>query len=344
MDKGITIALQSRNPNVLTAIKRKNLDDGKLSAFLEMYNEGGVPAYVEIILGLPEETLESFIDGVCDVIELEQHNYIGIYSMTALPNTPFGLKDYIDKYELKILNTYTAFNHYDISEQNEFEREDMVVASRTMTFKDYKDAHYFRWIVMAGHFLGLTQFISRFYRTIYNVSYKSFYTKLLNYAYDYPESFLGKELKATIASLENTLDAKQPWGRIIQGVKKNFAWDFEEATVINVSKNKEIFYEEIKHFLKTYLKHDIKDEVLEDLFKYQKSGLIDPAKRYPAKELFDYNIHDIICNKDPLKTKKNKLVFSADNYDGDYYEWGKEKLWWGRRIGACKAKVEVAQV
>jgi len=42
-----------------------------------------------------------------------------------------------------------------------------------------------------------------------------------------------------------------------------------------------------------------------------------------------------------MKTKKNKLVFFADNYDGDYYEWGKEKLWWGRRIGACKAKVKV---
>ena len=35
MDKGITIALQSMNPNTLEAVKRKNMDDGKLSEFLK---------------------------------------------------------------------------------------------------------------------------------------------------------------------------------------------------------------------------------------------------------------------------------------------------------------------
>ena len=38
-----------------------------------MYNEANVPAYVELILGLPEETLETFIQGIADVIELDQH-------------------------------------------------------------------------------------------------------------------------------------------------------------------------------------------------------------------------------------------------------------------------------
>ena len=42
------------------------------------------------ILGLPEETKESFVDGVCKIMELGQHNYIGIYPLTALPNTLLG--------------------------------------------------------------------------------------------------------------------------------------------------------------------------------------------------------------------------------------------------------------
>ena len=33
-------------------------------------------------------------------MELGQHNYIGIYPLTALPNTPFGTDEYIKKYEL----------------------------------------------------------------------------------------------------------------------------------------------------------------------------------------------------------------------------------------------------
>ena len=121
MDKGITIALQSMNPETLKAVKRRNVDDGKLGKFLKMYNDWDLPSYVELILGLPEETYDSFVDGVSQVMELDQHNYIGIYPLTAFPNTPFGDPEYIKKYELEIIDTYTAFMHYDISEQNDFE-------------------------------------------------------------------------------------------------------------------------------------------------------------------------------------------------------------------------------
>ena len=47
---------------------------------------------MELIVGLPEETLDSFVDGMCQILDLKQHNYIGIYPLTALPNTPFGDK------------------------------------------------------------------------------------------------------------------------------------------------------------------------------------------------------------------------------------------------------------
>ena len=118
MDKGITIALQSMNPDTLKAIKRRNVDNGKLEQFLKMYNDWELPSYVELILGLPEETYDTFVHGVSQVMELDQHNYIGIYPLTAFPNTPFGDPEYIKKYELDIVDTYTAFMHYDISEQN----------------------------------------------------------------------------------------------------------------------------------------------------------------------------------------------------------------------------------
>ena len=28
------------------------------------------------------------------------------------------------------------------------------------------------------------------------------------------------------------------------------------------------------------------------------------------------------------------------NYDGNIFEWGKETLWWGRRVAACKSKIK----
>ena len=207
-----------------------------------------------------------------------------------------------------------------------------------MTFEDYKNCHYFRWMVMSGHYLGITQFISRFLRTTYDISYKEFYQKLLQYAYDNPDTIIGRELKETIFNLENTLAAKQPWGRILNDVRKNFAWDFEEATAINVCKNKNVFYLEIKEFLKTCFDFDYDEDLMKDLFKYQLHGILDPRVKYPIKKSFNYNIHNVVTKKEKLKKLNNEIEFTAKNYNGNFYEWGKEILWWGRRVGSCKTK------
>ena len=83
MMKGITIALQSMNPEVLKAIKRKNVDDGKLKEFFDLYKDKELVSYVELILGLPMETLESFKDGMFQLLDLEYNDFIGIYPMKS---------------------------------------------------------------------------------------------------------------------------------------------------------------------------------------------------------------------------------------------------------------------
>ena len=228
--------------------------------------------------------------------------------------------------------------HYDISEQNDFERETMIVGTRTMNREEYKKAYYFRWMVMYGHYLGVVQFISRFLRVHSNVTYEKFYNTLLNYSYENPDSFLGNELKETIKAIEGVIAVEQPWGRILNDVKENFAWDFEEATAIRIVQNKDLFYSEIKEFLNKHF--PIQEEVMEELFKYQDCAVLDPTLSYPRKEKFSFNIHDVISKKAPLSKKDCELEFTATNYNGNLYEWGKIVLWWGRRVGACKTKIK----
>ena len=61
MDKGITIALQSMNSKTLEAVKRKNMDDGKLAEFLKKYNESDLPSYMELILVCPKKQLNHLL-------------------------------------------------------------------------------------------------------------------------------------------------------------------------------------------------------------------------------------------------------------------------------------------
>jgi len=339
MDKGITIAVQSMNPATLKAVQRKNVDNGKLAEFLELYNQEELPSYMELILGLPEETLDSFIDGICQILDLKQHNYIGIYPLTALPNTPFGDKSYIKKYGLKIIETFTAFNHYDVSEQNEFEREHMVVGSNTMTHEEYKECHVYRWLFMFAHYLGTLQFIARFLKNHQGVLYRDFYESLYNFMKENPDTFLGGELKLTKTNIDNVMAAKTPWGRIVESVRPNFAWDFEEASAIAAMQNKQKFHNEIKKILQEC--YGIEDDLLADLIRYQNLAILDPTQVYPLKETFDYNIHDVIHGNKKLINIVQILKFDAKNYSGNYFEWGKEALWWGRRVAACKTDVEI---
>ena len=338
MDKGITIAVQSLNPNTLKAVRRKNVDNGKLAEFLQMYNQEELPSYVELIIGLPEETLESFVEGICKVIELGQHNYIGIYPLTALPNTPFGDPSYINQYGLKIIDTYPAFSHVDVSEQNKSEREHMVVSSKTMTLDDYVECTVYRWFFMFAHYLGNLQFISRFLNEHMGVEYKSFYLTLMEHIRSMDgEGFLASELELTKKSLQSVMKAEHPWGRVLNDIRKNFAWDFEEATSMRIVQNKISFQEEVKQFL--ILNYNIREEIIDEMIKYQDYAVIDPKREYPVEVEFGYNIHDTIHNNKEFKEEKTKLIFDGKNYNGDFFEWGKETLWWGRRVAACKSKV-----
>ncbi len=338
MDKGLTIALQSLNPATLEAVKRKNMDEGKLSEFLKKYNEADLPSYMELILGLPEETKESFIDGVCRVMELGQHNYIGIYPLTALPNTPFGTDEYIKKYELIKIDTYPAFSHVDVIDQNEFERESMIVGSRTMSKEDYKKTTLYRWLFMFSHYLGYMQYIARFISNYKNISFKNFYMDFMNFCENSTESvFLKKEIVETDKSLSIFLSTKGPMGRVLDKVRKNFAWDYEEATAINIVQSKDLFYDEVKSFLKNY---SINEEIVDDLIKYQKDTIIDPNIKYPLQKTYKYNFYEMINYSAKLEKKSHKYLIEGKNYEGDIFEWGKETLWWGRRVAACKAKIK----
>ena len=70
MRRGVTIALQSMNPKTLKAIKRMNLANDKLEQIVSDYNNAGVESYCELIVGLPEETLDTWIEGIGKILEL----------------------------------------------------------------------------------------------------------------------------------------------------------------------------------------------------------------------------------------------------------------------------------
>ena len=92
----------------------------------------------------------------------------------------------------------------------------------------------------------------------------------------------------------------------------------------------------MKIFVSNYFENK---KILEELIKYQDVTIVNPNRNYPLKEKFSYNFNEVINLSAKLKNKQNSLVIEAKNYKEDIFEWGKETLWWGRRVAANKAKI-----
>ena len=334
--KGMTIALQSMNKTVLKAIKRKNVDGGKLREFVEMYEGANISSYVELIWGLPEETLDSFIDGVCEIMEMDYHNYLDIHLMTALINTPFSRPEYIEKYGIEISETQPRFHHRHISDELSEDTSKFVTKTDTFTNEEWMEGHQFRWLVIFGHYLGPTQFISRFLRKHLNISYKDFYSSFLVYIKSNKESFLGKEYYSILENMGKILQNQRHWGIVVPEISE-INWSVDEATAIKVAMNYGAYEDELIDFIKNGLNLSLEDSLLNDVLKYQKLRL-----NHPGPEIyngnFEYNIHDVIENGEKLQKQFDVLEFQSSGVE-NHYEWAKKILWHGRRTGDYKSKV-----
>ncbi|MCX7747707.1 MAG: radical SAM protein [Clostridia bacterium] len=92
------LSIQTLNPETLSAIGRKNLNKEHYTKSLKAFKELELPVTVELMLGLPESSVESFkkdLQWACDF-------NLGVYvhSTLLLPNTEIGTKKFKDRYEM----------------------------------------------------------------------------------------------------------------------------------------------------------------------------------------------------------------------------------------------------
>ncbi|MDB3882973.1 hypothetical protein N9299_06305 [Amylibacter sp.] len=177
----IRAAMQSMNPETLKTVARKNL----AKEVFEDFSRDGVETYSDIMLGLPMESLQSYVDGVLQLID----SNIDEFSMPqtlVLKGTPMEKTDYLEKYDIKtkprVIPECTGFYGEGSTKVSEF--EDMIMHTSTMSFDDYLKCRQFVLIVMIFHNTRLLKYIYKYldhrgtersilFREIYNVSVES---------------------------------------------------------------------------------------------------------------------------------------------------------------------------
>jgi radical SAM superfamily enzyme YgiQ (UPF0313 family) len=174
MDAGLlrrfTSSVQSMNDQVLQVIKRKNLSDSNIKQIVNFAHSLGIQTQTELIIGLPEETYESFQNAYVHLIETGM--IPSASPLVILPNSEMSQKKYRQQYGLKTKMFTKAFTYTD-------ETEELVTQTNTMTTDEYQRLVLWVWFIQQFHFHGYTNLIYDYFHRAHGWSMKEFYENLL---------------------------------------------------------------------------------------------------------------------------------------------------------------------
>jgi putative methyltransferase len=182
---GLKISLQSLTDDTLDAIKRKNLKINNISEILKIGREKDVPIGTELIMGLPRETLDTWVANIWQLLELGMHDDIDIYYCQVLENAELNQVQR-DVYNIKTTKIYDYFSP--TSEENvgcTAESIEVVTATESMSHADILQASAFNWEIFTWHVGGYSNLVSRFITRHCGISFKEFYKELFELAHQH---------------------------------------------------------------------------------------------------------------------------------------------------------------
>ena len=335
MNKGITLSFQSMSREVLKNIGRHNISIDYYSELMRLYNEAGIATYTELILGLPGENYESFVNGIDELLSLGQHNSIYIHNCEWLPCSIMGQKGYVEKYKIKTSHIPLNQPHREPYEWDNIPEWSRVVTSTySMSENDWKKMNLFSFVVQAYHHMGLLQFFALY---LYNegiCSYKDFYMGLMDHFLSNPETVAGKTFNEICSFLDDVLAEK---GTLSCCDKRfgNVQWPFEEYAYLCTVYELEKFYDEIILFLKRF---EIDEEIFTELLVFQRNIIKLPHHSqftiHAGYDFFEY-FNNLLDGKRSTLVKKDIMVNINARPFENWEMYAKKVVWYGRKDSNC---------
>jgi tRNA A37 methylthiotransferase MiaB len=149
----VALSMQSLHPPTLKAIQRSNIS---LTAFRDLHQRfvrDQIPTYTDMILGLPEETYSSFVQGVETLLEQGQHGRIKFHNLSLLPNAAMAQPESRTRYGFQ--TAWVPQRHERESPAPDpdgiEEYQELVVATTTLSRAEWRQARVFAWLAEILH-------------------------------------------------------------------------------------------------------------------------------------------------------------------------------------------------
>lgn len=340
----VTLAVQSLDENTLKVIKRSNIKFDKFSELTESFRSANIPTYTEIIMGLPGETLESFKHGLETVAEDTKIDSIQIYNCGVLPNAPMNEPSYRDFYKIETIRSPIYLAHSSIHNREMPEYEYITISANTFTTEDIKQEFVYAWLIQTFSSLGISEYISKYYKKIHSLSLIKFYDIFLDYCKN-EASIFRDEYQKLILHIENGYSGKG-WDHYEPELGEIF-WPFEEASWARLASNKNRLEQDLFIFLEYLEKkigHDMNGKIIRDLIKFNVFLLStkDDQRKIKSNE-FDYNWKDFFVENKELALNQKSYSYHNLVIENDPIQWAWKSIWFGRANNSFKFHPERLQ-
>lgn len=332
LSQGVNLAIQSLHDPSLAAIKRKNISNELYAELQHMFEAAGIATFTDMIIGLPEESYDTFVDGVSRLIENGQNNSISYYNALILPNSEMGDPAYQKKYGISTTTIRQICNHEQLGEDTVHELEEIVIGTRTLSHDDWRRVKAFAWEASLLYHRKLLQIPLTIAFQSYGVGYrKSFEAFCEVDGHAYPvlgqirDFFREKARKIQEQGSPNHVDSEK-WLRMW--------WPTDQFQLLELVSTGQIdgFYEESAELINKLIGES--KPAIADAILLNKEMLKRPFVKDEPVVRLGHNILEVY--RANLLGKAENLVSgnfdyvidrSSETWDS-WEEWAKKVVWW----------------
>ena len=347
LNKGVALSMQSLDPVTLENIKRDNIS---LETYLELarrFTRDKVETYSDLIIALPGETYDSYLEGINTLINSGQHHRIQFNNLSILPNAEMGDPEYLEKFKMRtvcseIINIHGSRIFLD---DDAAEMQDIVIETYSMSAEDWLRTRAISWMISFLYFDKLVQIPIILLREHLGISYKQVFESFMN---------INRNEFPVLGEIRDFFISE---ARLIQegGVEYKYSeewlgvyWPADEYVYIRLTAEKKFdsFYEEIERLflsLSNQLNQpdgDYSIEALQDAITLNRALVNQPYFNSDIQVNLKFNIIDFwqgITEGQPVPLQKGMYFHEIKRTLHDYSDfqlWCKEVVWWGNKKGA----------
>ncbi|MBN1670966.1 MAG: radical SAM protein [Kiritimatiellae bacterium] len=340
LQKGVNLALQSVNDATLKSIHRSNISFQSFQDLQRLFSKAGIATFSDMIIALPEESYDTFADGVARVIAGGQHNRIQFINLVVLENTLMADPAYQRRHGLALRKSRVTSHHTSLDATSEVaETQDLVVGTATMPETDWIRTRVFCWLVSLLHFNKLLQIPFILINRLASVSFRRLAEVFMTET--------GEDECSRIARFlfEKAGDVQRGRGEYVASRERlNIWWPADEFMLIELCATGKLtrFYEEARIRLGRFVadqRIQLPAGLLEESIALNHALLKQPFQETDLDIVLSYSILDVYratLNGETIRldraSGRYRIDRTSETWDS-WETWCREMVWYQKKQG-----------